>query len=155
MKNLIHIGNHHFNFVDYQFEVYQLGRDVISCNEAAYAKGIPLKNELKTLIIETNNGLCTINISGENQISLRKVKNYFNIKNAYLASMKTLVSMNLLPGAVCPFLDQLWHLPLLIDKNILNLAFTSTNNGKRNEYIIFPPEILLLAPKYIIGDFIK
>lgn len=155
MKKLIHIGNHRFNFVDYQFEIYQLEHDVISCKEAASAKGIPLKHELKTLVLETNNGLCTINISGEDQISLRKIKDYFNVKNVYLASLEVLTSMDLVPGAVCPFLDQLWKMPLLIDKQILDLPFISTNNGKRNQYIIFSPKILLLAPNYIIGNFIK
>ena len=149
------IGNYNFKSINFTFKLYELDHDVISCVQAANAKGISLKNELKTLVLETSNGLYIVNTSGENHVSLRQIKSSLGVKEAYLLSAHKLNEINLKPGAICPFLDQLWDLPMLIDKTVLDLLFVSTNNGIRNQFIIFPPKLLLLSPKHIIGTFGK
>ena len=50
-----------FSTINHVFQCFELDHEVISCAEAAHAKGFPLKNELKTLVLDTNMGLCTVN----------------------------------------------------------------------------------------------
>lgn len=142
-----------FPNVDYSFPTYQLQHEVISCIEAALAKKIPLKNELKSLLLNYDGGICLVNICGDHKVSLRKIKNVLHCKHAFMASEDELSKMNLRPGAVCPFLSQLWNVKQLYDKNLFDLDFLSTNNGTRTNYIKFPPNVLLKNSNYIIGDF--
>ena len=155
MKTLHYVGDFTFESVNFPFKTYELDHDVISCSEAAGAKGISIKNELKTLVLETSFGICTVNVSAKNQISLRKVKTALNVNEACLASYHILNTLNLRPGTVCPFLTQLWKAPMLIDEYVLDLSFVSTNKGVRNQFIIFSPELLLLSPHHIVGNFSK
>lgn len=155
MNTLKNIGIQEFPNINYKFMIYELEHEVISCVQAAEAKGIHVKNELKTLVLETSKGICTINISGEKQISLRKIKKFLQVNEAHLASNEILNILNLIPGAVCPFLNQLFVLPMLIDKDILNLQFLSTNNGTRNRFILFPPDLLTMSPNHYIDSFSK
>ncbi|MCL2436362.1 MAG: YbaK/EbsC family protein [Lentimicrobiaceae bacterium] len=137
------------------FHTFKLHHDVISCSEAAVAKGIPLENELKSLILTTSKGLYVLNIPGNENASLRSVKNALDVDEALLANIEQLSTLQVQPGTVCPFLPQLWCLPQLISKDILKLSFVSTNNGTKNQYIIFCPKLLLQSERHIIGCFSK
>jgi prolyl-tRNA editing enzyme YbaK/EbsC (Cys-tRNA(Pro) deacylase) len=137
------------------FQTYQLSQDVISCIQAARFKEIPLKNELKSLILTTSKGLCVLHLPGDATAALRKVKRAISVDEACLASTEQLCALNLRPGTVCPFLPQLWHLPQVITEEILHLPFISTNNGTRNHYIVFPPELLLHSEQHVVGCFTK
>jgi len=137
------------------FHVFKLQHDVVSCSQAAIAKGIPLENELKSLILTTSKGLYVLNIPGNENASLRSVKNTLDVNEALLANIEQLNTLQVQPGTVCPFLPQLWCLPQLISKDILKLSFVSTNNGNKNEYIIFCPKLLLQSERHIIGCFSK
>ena len=55
-------------------ETYALTQEVTTCEEAAKAKGIPLKNELKTLIFSTSKGLHALHVPGNRKASLRNSK---------------------------------------------------------------------------------
>ena len=135
------------------FQVFKLNYDVISCSQAAHAKGIPLENELKSLILTTSKGVYVLNIPGNKKASLRSVKNALDVDEAFLANTEQLKGLQIQSGTVCPFLPQLWCLPQLISKDILQLSFVSTNNGTRNQYIIFCPKLLLKSERHIIGVF--
>lgn len=152
---LKYVGNFTFESLNLPFKIYELDYDVISCAEAAGAKGISIKNELKTLVLETSSGICTVNVSAKDRVSLRQIKTALNVNEAYLASSHILNTLNLIPGNVCPFLTQLWKAPMLIDEYVLDLSFISTNKGVRNQFIIFSPQLLLLSPNHIVGNFIE
>ena len=55
-------------------KVYSLSCSVITCKEAASAKKIPLKNELKSLVLTTSNGLYLLHLPGDKKANLRTVK---------------------------------------------------------------------------------
>lgn len=150
---LNYVENFTFESLNFPFKVYELDHDVISCTEAANAKGISIKNELKTLVLETSSGICTVNVSSKNRVSLRQVKTALNVDEACLASSHILNTLNLIPGTVCPFLTQLWKAPMLIDEYLLDLSFVSTNKGVRNQFIFFSPRLLLLSPHHIVDNF--
>ncbi len=129
-----------------------LPRDVVTCEEAASAKHIPLANELKTLLLRTSNGLMALHLRGDRRASLRAVKAVLPVKQAYLAEDSDLAELGLAPGTVCAVLDPIWKLPHLISRSVLDLKWVSTNSGTQNSFFRFSPRILLKA-KPIVGDF--
>ena len=138
-----------------KMKIYSLDKDVISCEEAAEARGVPLTNELKTLILSTNNGFVAVHIPGDGQISLRAIKTALGVKNAFIAPPEELYKMELSPGTVSAVLDPVWSLPHLISKRVLTQDYVTTNNGTRSQYFKFDPVELLEASEHKIGQFEK
>jgi prolyl-tRNA editing enzyme YbaK/EbsC (Cys-tRNA(Pro) deacylase) len=138
-----------FNDIEY----YSLKYPVISCQEAAFAKGIPLKNELKSLIINTSRGIYVLHIPGNKKANLRAIKKALNVDEAYLASKDILKMLQVEAGTITPLLEQIWDLPQLLSHDVLLCEFVSTNAGIHNKYIIFNPYILMEHKNMIIGYF--
>jgi hypothetical protein len=67
-----------------EFIDHALRKPVVSCQEAAREKGIPLKNELKTLILKTCLEYIALQTPGNKKVSLRKVKNILNVNRLVL-----------------------------------------------------------------------
>jgi prolyl-tRNA editing enzyme YbaK/EbsC (Cys-tRNA(Pro) deacylase) len=132
---------------------HALPHEVISCSQAAAAKGISLANELKTLIVTTSRQNYALHLPGDKHASLRKVKTFLNVEQAFLLSREKLLEMGLVPGTVSPIIEPVWSLPHLISKNVLLLQFVSTNNGTRSKYFNFQPQLLLQARSFSVGDF--
>jgi len=136
-------------------EVYNLEEDVISCESAAEARGVPLCNELKTMILSTTDGFVAVHIPGDGEISLRAVKNTLEVKKAFIAPKDELYKLELSPGTVSAILNPVWEMPHLISKRVLAQDFVTTNNGTRKQYFKFDPVILLEANKKLVGQFEK
>jgi len=134
-------------------KVYTLDSPVVSCEEAAAAKGIPLDNELKTLILDTTRGLVALHLLGDGEASLRAVKNAMGVKQAFLAEASTLAEIGLQPGTVCAVKDPVWSMPHLITRRILSKDMVSTNNGTHRGFYRFHPTVLLEADSVTLGDF--
>jgi prolyl-tRNA editing enzyme YbaK/EbsC (Cys-tRNA(Pro) deacylase) len=132
-----------------------LGTPVVSCREAARARGVPLKNELKSLIIDTSSGLIAAHLRGDQAISLRAVKQILESDEARLASRQTLQQLGLSPGTVSAVLDPVWSLPHLIERSVIELDFVTTNNRRTTGYFRFDPKVLLSAPSYTLADFAR
>jgi prolyl-tRNA editing enzyme YbaK/EbsC (Cys-tRNA(Pro) deacylase) len=127
-------------------------RQVFSCEEAAVARNVPLRNELKTLILETSAGLVAAHLRGDNEMSLRSVKDVLETEQARLAAPETLRERGLGPGTVCAVLEPVWSLPHLIDRAVMALKFVTTNNKTTTGYFRFDPQILLSAPSITLAD---
>lgn len=134
---------------------YKLDKPVVTCMEAARAKGIPLENELKTLILQTSNGPVAVELPGDGEASLRNIKDALEVKNAHLAATETLAQLGLEPGTVSAVRDPVWDMPHLVSRRLLKFNEVSTNSGHRKGYYRFDPLLLLEAEKVIIGDFEK
>lgn len=134
---------------------YKLDRPVVTCEEAARAKGIPLENELKTLLLETSNGLVAVELPGDAKVSLRKIKDVLEVKNAHLAAPEILAELGLKPGTVSAVCAPVWDMPHLVSMRLLNIDEVSTNSGKKDGYYRFEPSLLLKAENVKIGDFEK
>lgn len=132
---------------------YKLDKTVVTCMEAAQAKGIHLENELKTLLLETSNGFVAIELPGDATASLRKIKDFLEVKKAHLADPETLNHLGLEPGTVSAVRPPVWGMHHLVSKRLLNLDEISTNSGNKNGYYRFEPSLLLKAEKVNIGDF--
>ena len=134
-------------------DAFELDYEVFSCKEASKAKNIPLKHELKTIILSTSKGFVAVHICGDKKVSLRGVKNFLKCKEARLCSLKELSEMGLSIGTVCPLHEPVWSMYHLISEHILNLKYVSTNNSTRMGYYIFSPKILLLTKVHKEGLF--
>jgi len=132
---------------------YKLDKPVVTCIEAAQAKGIRLENELKTLLLQTSNGFVAIELPGDAKASLRKVKDALEVKKAHLASPEELNKLGLEIGTVSAVRAPVWDMPHLLSKRLLNLDEISTNNGSKKGFYRFPPSLLLKAKTVMIGDF--
>lgn len=133
----------------------ELSKSVVTCAEAAAAKGIPLKNELKSLILQTSNGIIALHTPGNESASLRAIKNHLRVKEAHLASKPILAQLKLSPGEICPFLYPVLEMPHLISGELMNNEFLSTNDGTKTGYLLFPPSELLKLENKAFGDFSK
>jgi len=135
--------------------VFPLESEVVSCASAATAKGLPLGRELKTLVLQTTAGLRVVHIRGDQQLDLRAVKSALGVREAYLASGATLKQLGLEPGIVHPFDLALWPLCHLIEQDVLDLNWVSTNAGRHDAFVVFDPVVLLRARRTLIGTYEK
>lgn len=137
-----------------KLEAHWLPYKVLSCADAALAKGIPLENELKTLVLSVDFGkVVAVHVRGNRHLSLRSVKQYLNVEQALLMDIVSLASLGCVPGTVCPFLPPVWGIQQLISKEVLTLNYMSTNNGTHTGYFLFAPKLLQEVPSWAVGEF--
>jgi prolyl-tRNA editing enzyme YbaK/EbsC (Cys-tRNA(Pro) deacylase) len=137
------------------FQVYHLDSPVVSCEEAARARNIPLAQELKTLLLNTDNGLVAAHLPGDGVLHLRKVKARLASSQVYLADPEDLLKLGLSPGTVSAVLDPVWSLPHLVSRRLLHLPTVMTNNGTLTAYFEFAPSVLTEAASVVVDDFEK
>lgn len=136
-----------------KLETRALAAPVVSCEQAANAKGIELQRELKSIVVQTRMGCIAVHTRGDRDVSLRKVKRELGLKEAYLASPEVLQKMGLEPGTVSAVRDPVWSMLNLITKQVLDLDLVSTNDGTLTNYVLFDPQILTTNPRHQVGDF--
>lgn len=134
-------------------KAHHLEEPVVTCEEAAAAKNILLKQELKTILLDTDIGVVAVHVQGNHRVSLRKVKKLLQVEQARQAGRDTLDHLGLIPGTVCPVREPVWSLKSLLDARVLNNEFMSSNKGTLTTYIFFSPNCLLDAPDVTVGDF--
>lgn len=134
-------------------KIFKLGLPVVSCEEAAEAKNIPLNQELKSLILRTTSGLVALHLPGDSQASLRKVKNALDVEEAHMADLEDIESLGLEPGTISAVSTPVWEMPHLISKRVLSFEFVSTNARSKKEFVNFPPSLLMEAESVMLGDF--
>jgi prolyl-tRNA editing enzyme YbaK/EbsC (Cys-tRNA(Pro) deacylase) len=138
-----------------RLRAYYLRTPVVTCEEAASARNVPLANELKTLLLQTHNGLVAAHLPGDGMLSLRKVKSRLESAEAYLADPEDLLDLGLSAGTVSAVLDPVWSMPHLVSRRLLTLDAVTTNNGTRTGYFKFDPAVLTEATDVIVDDFEK
>jgi prolyl-tRNA editing enzyme YbaK/EbsC (Cys-tRNA(Pro) deacylase) len=131
----------------------ELSFEVTTCEEAAIARGVPLTNELKTLILITPSGFLAVHLPGDGKINLRAIKNELEIKDIRIADPEQINKIGLQPGTVSAILDPVWTMPHLISKRVLTLNYVTTNNGTKTGYYRFDPVLMLSATLTIVGNF--
>jgi len=133
---------------------YTTNYEVITCEEAAKARKVPLENELKTLILQTPRGLVAAHLPGDGVLNLRAIKNTLDIKDIKLANPEEIAKIGLESGTVSAVLEPVWSMPHLISKRLLSLSYVTTNNKTKTGYFKFDPIVLLDATSTkIVGNF--
>jgi len=136
-----------------KMQIHKTNCEVVSCEEAAAARKVPLGNELKTLILQTPSGLVAAHLQGDGELNLRAVKNELDIKDIKIANPEDIAKIGLESGTVSAVLEPVWSMPHLISKSLLSLSFVTTNNKTKTGYFKFDPIVLLDATSRIIGNF--
>jgi prolyl-tRNA editing enzyme YbaK/EbsC (Cys-tRNA(Pro) deacylase) len=67
-------------------ESHLSSKAVITCKDAAAARGLPLTHELKSIILKTSHRILVVHVPGNKYVSLRAVKRALGSKQAQLAS---------------------------------------------------------------------
>jgi prolyl-tRNA editing enzyme YbaK/EbsC (Cys-tRNA(Pro) deacylase) len=132
---------------------HRASKATITCKDAAAVRGVPLSNELKSIILTTSNGIIVVHVPGDKYVSLRAVKLALGSAQAQLAAPSVLSELSLTPGTVCAVLDPVWSLRHLISKEVLDLTYVTTNDGTKEGYFVFSPELLLKAEQVQVGAF--
>jgi prolyl-tRNA editing enzyme YbaK/EbsC (Cys-tRNA(Pro) deacylase) len=138
-----------------RLQVHHLEIPVVSCEEAARARGVPLAHELKTLLLQTHHGIIAVHLPGDGILSLRKVKARLETAQAYLADPEELQQLGLTPGTVSAVLDPVWSMPHLISRRLLGMPNVTTNNGTLTGFFEFDPAVMAEAADVIVDDFEK
>lgn len=131
---------------------FRLGSPVVSCASAAEAKGVPVAHELKTLVIDTDDGLALAHLRGDRRLALHSVRRCLKERQARLADRALLDAIGVEPGTIFPFHFALWGLPHLISREVLSLSWVTTNAGSLDTYIVFDPILLLRAADTTVAD---
>ena len=126
--------------------------EVISCTQAAQARDIKLKQELKTILLFFNEIKIAVHIRGCDRINFRNIKRLFKCRNIQFLSREELNHYDLSPGKINPWNTFFceYHLLCLL---VLQNNYMATNNSKLGEGLIFRPRLLLNLPNLIIGNF--
>jgi prolyl-tRNA editing enzyme YbaK/EbsC (Cys-tRNA(Pro) deacylase) len=132
---------------------FRLAAPVSSCAEAAKAKGVDLEHELKSLLVTTDQGLVLAHTRGNRRLSLRAIKHTLGTDQARLAALSELGNIGLNRGTVCPFTPVLWTMRQVVAREVLGMAWVTTNAGEPDLYVVFDPLLLLRAPAISAGDF--
>lgn len=126
---------------------YPVQKDQLGCAAAAEARGVPSDHELKSLVLRTKAGLVAVHVLGTLGLNLRELKRQLGCKKASLAAPEELAELGLASGRVSAVLDPVWSMSNLLAPQVLRQPFVTTNNGTREAFVLFDPQILLTAPR--------
>lgn len=102
-------------------------KPVFTCREAAIARGVPLHNELKTLLVVYRGDLALLNLPGNRQVDRRSVRIALMARDFRLANTVELATLRLTRGIISPL--SLIGCRSLLDTEVLDLEWITTNAG--------------------------
>jgi prolyl-tRNA editing enzyme YbaK/EbsC (Cys-tRNA(Pro) deacylase) len=130
--------------------------EVISCQEAVTAReGTSMENEMKSMVVKYDGKTAIVNVPANQKIDNGAVKKFLGTKNIQFVGGDELKDFNAKSGTVTPFNEKLGGLLNLIDKELLEKEFLTTNAGTRDSYVKFPPSVLLELSNVKVGEFAK
>jgi len=124
--------------------------EVISCVEAATARGINLATELKTLLLTANSRVIAVHLRGDRRLDNGRLRRLFNARVSFLPAQEVALH-GLRAGAINP-----WNIEFcrvhVISASVLALPHMATNNSARDEGILFNTSELRKLPNVVIAD---
>jgi prolyl-tRNA editing enzyme YbaK/EbsC (Cys-tRNA(Pro) deacylase) len=125
-------------------------REVISCSDAAKARGIELRSELKTLLLRVQKKIVAVHLRGDRRLDNRRLRRLFGARPSFMRPDELDV-YGLRPGTINP-----WNVPFcdahVVASSVFSLAEMATNNSRRDEGVLFATGELRALPNVIIGD---
>src|ERR1700743_2210709 len=108
---------------------------VTTCNEAAAARGIPLWQELKTIILEAETRCMAVHLRGDQRVNFRAVKQATGVRDVRFLDLSR-GNVNLSCGTINP-----WNVDFckqnMLDNSVLRIQIMATNNAIHTEGIFF------------------
>jgi Cys-tRNA(Pro)/Cys-tRNA(Cys) deacylase len=111
---------------DISFDLLEHG-PVYTCAQAAKARGVPLANELKSLLIVYNQAFAMLSLPGNCRISRQRVRAALPAHEFRLAGPSELRRLHLATGTISPL--SLFGCRSLLDRKVLGLRWITTNAG--------------------------
>lgn len=116
-------------------------KHIPGCDSVPYARGTPIEIELKSLILDSKNGQLVAHIPAKNRLSLKKLKDFLNIKDLSLAATKHLTAK---PGRICALAEPVSSIPSVVCDSIFEQKVITTNDSTIHGFLLFSPKILCL-----------
>ncbi len=127
-------------------------KKVVTCEEAAAAREVPLAHELKTIVLNTSVGEVAVHLPANRRIHSGRVKSALGTRRTRFASAEELEAYGLASGLVNPG-NTGFCAHHLICRALLDLQFVTTNAGLFTLGVAFDPADLLSLPTSTVGDF--
>ncbi|HEX8618243.1 MAG TPA: YbaK/EbsC family protein [Thermoanaerobaculia bacterium] len=125
---------------------------VISCVEAAQARGVPLSVELKTLLMRSGGFVVAVHLAAHRRLNSRAVKRLLGTKRLSFLHEDELVAHGVRRGAINP-----WNVPFcslhVVAQSVFRIPRMSTNNSRLDEGVLFATRELRKLPGLIVGPF--
>jgi prolyl-tRNA editing enzyme YbaK/EbsC (Cys-tRNA(Pro) deacylase) len=125
---------------------------VLTCAAAAVARGIPLRCELKTLLMMVRHGRIAVHLRASDRLSSRSIRSVLRTQYTRFLTTLELREAGFQPGTVNPWSVPLDHYHLLC-ASVLDLPTVATNAGTLTTGVLFRPELLLKLPRLVLGRF--
>lgn len=124
---------------------------VVTCEEAARARGIPLEQELKTLLLMIGHWRVAVHIQGSDRLCRQPLRRLFRTHDIRFINRNELRAMGLERGIINP-----WNVPKsivhVVCRRTLAHEVMGTNAGTFCDGILFAPFALLELQNLILGD---
>jgi prolyl-tRNA editing enzyme YbaK/EbsC (Cys-tRNA(Pro) deacylase) len=125
-------------------------QEVISCVDAARARGIDLAIELKTLLLRVRRRIVAVHLRGDRRLDNRRLRRLFGVRISFVPT-EELVRHGLRPGTINP-----WNVPFchahVISASVLVLPQMATNNSLRDEGVLFDTSELRKLRNVVIAE---
>jgi prolyl-tRNA editing enzyme YbaK/EbsC (Cys-tRNA(Pro) deacylase) len=125
---------------------------VISCTEAACARGVPLGVELKTLLLRSRGLIVAVHLPADRRLNSRVVRKLLRTRRLSFLHEDQLAAYGVQRGAINP-----WNVPFcalhLVAQSVFRIARMSTNNARLDEGVLFATRDLRRLPGLIVGPF--
>jgi prolyl-tRNA editing enzyme YbaK/EbsC (Cys-tRNA(Pro) deacylase) len=125
---------------------------VVSCEDAAAARGVPLSVELKTLVVRAKDMFFAVHLPGDKRLNSRAVKKALGTRRIRFASADELADVGLRAGLVNPG-NTIFCAGQLVCASVLSKPFVTTNAGTFVRGVAFAPQDLLTMPNTTSGEF--
>lgn len=127
-------------------------KEVVTCEEAAAARGLPLEHELKSIILSTRVANVAVHLPANRRLYSKAVKSALGTRRIRFATPDELHVLGLRSGQVNPG-NTGFCARNLICRTLLELPFVTTNAGQFTLGVAFDPLDLLTLPATIVGEF--
>ena len=125
---------------------------VVSCERAAAARGIELRAELKTLLLQSAGLRFAVHLRGDTRLCTRTVKRLLRIRDLRFLEPTFLIAAKLRAGTINP-----WNVPFcryhLVCLRVLANREMATNAGVLDAGHFFLTDALFDLPNLIVGFF--
>lgn len=125
---------------------------VITCEEAATARGVSIEQELKSILLKSNSDIFAVHLCGGHRIDSKAIKTKLRKKHLRFLNKSELNGFGLKPGLVNPWNIEFCKINLVCNR-VFNNEFMTTNNGTFNKGVTLKPSQLLNLKEVMVGVF--
>ena len=137
-------------------KVLEFSNTVESVVSASKASGFPPSKILKTMIVIAEEKPYVIILPGDRKLDFKKLSRELNVKNVRLAKPNEVENLlNVKPGEVSPFLDEILKYNVIIDKSVVDRNEVLVGGGSLHHLVKVHVDEIIKVLKPSIKDISK